>query len=175
MSFPHDDRSSINSQISETYGAISYNSVADVIVAIQQWGGESLLIKRDFENPFHRILVSPIDSPLLEFSWQDNYYEERFLPFGPRTAAYLFNFFAEAMHWILDSSFNSRKLRAEIVHYLDDFILIIPACSNMEQSGAIFSDLCEEIGLVIKESKNEQGFIASFGGVELDTRKTVVR
>ena len=35
--------------------------------------------------------------------------------------------------------------------------------------------LREEVGLVIKESKNEQDWVVSFGGVEIDTEKMVIR
>ena len=38
-----------------------------------------------------------------------------------------------------------------------------------------FSLLCEEVGLAIKESKNEEGWVASFGGVEIVIEKMVIR
>jgi len=38
-----------------------------------------------------------------------------------------------------------------------------------------FSELCQEVGLSIKESKNEEGTIASFGGIEIDTENMVIR
>ena len=39
----------------------------------------------------------------------------------------------------------------------------------------MFSQLCHDLGLRIKESKNEEGTIASFGGIEIDTENMVLR
>ena len=102
LSYPTNTTSSINGGIPEEYGVIAYSSVHDAILAIQNMGVGSLLVKRDFESAFRHIPISPLDSPLLGFQWQGKYYAERFLPFGLRTAPYLFNLFSEVFHWILE-------------------------------------------------------------------------
>jgi len=102
LSYPTNTTSSINGGIPEELGAIAYSSVHDAILAIQNMGVGSLLVKRDFESAFRHIPISPLDSPLLGFQWQGKYYAERFLPFGLRTAPYLFNLFSEVFHWILE-------------------------------------------------------------------------
>ena len=81
---------------------------------------------------------------------------------------------AETFHWILVNEFTKDKLPVSIVHYFDDILLIIPAESKLEAYSERFSLLCEYGGLVIKEFKNEQGWLASFGGVEIDTEKMVI-
>ena len=96
------------------------------------------------------------------------------MPFCLRAAPYLFNLFAETFHWILANKFTKHKLLVSIVHYLDDFLVIIPTESKLEVYSERFSLLCAEVGLVIKESKNEKGWIASFGGVEIDREKMVI-
>ena len=175
LSYPTNTPDSINSQIPELYGTIAYSSISDAVSAIQHMGKGCLLVKRDFESAFRHIPVSPLDMPLLGFHWQDIYYTEQFLPFGLRTAPYLFNLFAEIFHWILEDQFHSKRLPAQIIHYLDDFLIILPHTSNLESYSAIFHELSHEVGLTIKESKNEEGTVASFGGIEIDTENMIIR
>ena len=133
-----------------------------------------LLVKRDFESVFRHIPVSPFDSPLLGFQWQSRYYTEFFLPFRLRTVPFFFNLFAEVFNWILEEEFKLQGLRASIIHYLDDFLMILPPNSQLERYTTIFTRLCYEVGLSIKESKNEEGTVVSFAGIELDTRRMVI-
>ena len=63
---------------------------------------------------------------------------------------------------------------AEIIHYLYDFLIILPCQGNCESYSRIFSELSTRVGLSIKESKSEQGTVASFGGVEFDTEHMVI-
>jgi len=132
-------------------------------------------VKRDFENAFRHIPLSPEDSPLLGLEWQGRYYSEHFLPFGLRTAPYLFNLFAEVFHWIVAHDLQSRGIPGEIVHYLDDFLAILPPHGNPDAYGKPFAELCGTVGLSIKESKSEEGTTVGFGGVEIDTGKMVIR
>ena len=83
------------------------------------------------------------------------YYKEQFLPFELRTAPYLFNLFAEIFHWIVEDQLQGRQLPAKIVHYLDNFLIILPPTADLISYSKIFNKLAEEVGLAIKESKNE--------------------
>ena len=125
LSYPTLDTNSINGGIPEHYGTIIYSGISDAIQAIQERGKYCLLAKRDFEWAFHHIPVAPLDSPLLEFHWNGTYYAEAFLPFGLRTAPYLFNLFAEVFHWILEEELKTLGLRVRIIHYLDDFPMVL--------------------------------------------------
>ena len=177
LSCPADDRNSgsINGSIPEHYATISYSSIDHAISAIQCFGKGCLLVKRDFESAFRHIPVTPIDRALLGFHWENMYYAERYLPFGLRTAPFLFNLFAETFHWILGNELEKENLPAGIIHYLDDFLIVLPSSQNPESYSSKFSHLCSLVGLKIKVAKNEEGKIASFGGVELDTNKMVIR
>jgi len=170
LSYPTNTTGSINGRIPEEFGTIAYSSVHDAIQAIQTMGVGSLLVKRDFNSAFPHIPVSPLDSPLLGFQWLGKYYAERFLPFGLRTAPYLFNLFSEVFHWILGEELRILGLPARIIHYLDDFLIVLPPPSEPIKYTTVFARLCEEVGLRIKESKNEEGTRVSFAGIELDTR-----
>jgi hypothetical protein len=93
-----------------------------------------------------------------------------FLPFGLRTAPYIFDLFAKALHWILDSQASPEF---ETIHYLDDFLGVGPAgvgpASAASEFSRQFEYICNYLGLRIKESKSITGTIADFGGIELDT------
>lgn len=52
---------------------------------------------------------------------------------------------------------------------------MLPHTGNLKQCNEEFGKLCSEVGLSIKESKNEEGTVASFGGIELDTAEMVIR
>ena len=175
LSYPALDTDSINGGIPEHYGTIIYSGISDAIQAIQYMGKNCLLVKRDFESAFRHIPVSPLDSPLLGFHWKGTYYAESFLPFGLRTAPYLFNLFAEVFHWILEEELKSLGLRVRILHYLDDFLMVLPPESSTALYTTVFTNLCHEVGLSIKDSKNEQGMVASFAGVEFDTSQMLIR
>jgi len=69
------------------------------------------------------------------------------------------------------------RLPAKIVHYLDDFLIILPPATTTDLNiySTRFSKLCQEVGLFIKVSKNWEGMIASSGGMEMDTENMVIR
>ena len=113
--------------------------------------------------------------PLLGFHRNESYYAEQFLPFGLRTAPYLSNLFAEVFHWILEKERTRKGPQIQVIHYLDDFLLVSSPTTAPEQCSQTFKLLCEEVGLAIKDAKNEQGSITSFAGIEIDTRSMVIR
>jgi hypothetical protein len=87
-----------------------------------------------------------------------------FLPFGLHTAPFLFNMFAEGLHWILELLYNQA-----LVHYLDDFLLV----GREDQS--LFSLVCNHLGLEEKVSKAMDGYIVDFTGIELDSEQMIAR
>jgi len=143
-------------------------------LAIQEFGDRCLLVKHDFKSAFRHIPVSPLDTPLLGFYWDGLYYEEQFLPFGLRTATYIFNLFAEIFHWILEYKLQQHGLRAKILHYLDDFLIVLPPTADTNIYSTIFDKTCTQVRLTIKESKNKHGTATSFGGIEIDTERKVI-
>src|SRR5205814_10068877 len=60
----------------------------------------TLFRSRDLKDAFRKIPVSPLDYFLLLFKWNNQTYIDRFLPFGMATSPFIFNMFAEALHWI---------------------------------------------------------------------------
>jgi hypothetical protein len=124
-----------------------------------------MLIKRDLHDAFRHIPIAPQDTWLLGFCWEGTYWVDCFLPFGLRTAPYIFDLFAKALHWILDTQATPEF---ETIHYLDDFLGVGPASAAPEFSHQ-FARTCNRLGLRIKESKSITSTTADFGGIELDT------
>ena len=76
----------------------------------------------------HKECISPHTSvnrqdwELLGIHWRGSYYVDKQLPFGLRSAPFLFNELANALHWIITNNYHIPHL----IHYLDDFLLISP-------------------------------------------------
>ena len=175
LSYPTNTERSINAGIPELYGNIKYSSIEDATTGVSKLGQGCYLIKRDFENALRHIPICPEDSPLLGFHWENRYYSEQFLPFGLRTAPYIFNLYAEMFQWILVEDLNPGGDCVETVHYVDDFLMIVPPGVNPAAYSKRFQTLSEVVGLASKELKNEEGRVATFGGIELDTGRMVIR
>jgi len=75
--------------------------------------------KIDLKNAFRLIPVRQADWNLLGIWWHNRFFVNACLPFGLRSAPYLFNQLSIAIHWILQHSYGLQHL----LHYLDDFSL----------------------------------------------------
>ena len=91
-----------------------------------------------------------------------------------RTAPYLFNLFAEVFHWIRERQLGKICKTVHVVHYLDDFVVILPPGTDWRPVSARFKQLADMVGLKIKEQKNEEGSQVSFGGVIFDTKRMAI-
>ena len=111
--------SSVNDGIPDHEASIVYEAFSCAVRDLIEAGPGSLFIKLDLEQAFRQIPVRREDWHLLGFQWGRHFYHEIALSFGLRSAPYIFNLFAEALHWIM-----ARHLPAFIRHYLDDFLLI---------------------------------------------------
>jgi hypothetical protein len=112
--------------------------------------------------------VAPNNQWLLGFSWKGQHYRETCLPFGLATAPLIFNLFGEGFHWILES-----WLLWTVLHYLDDFIRIIPATQAspeyLAQSEADYHTLTGLLGIPENTSKDASGTIVTTLGITLNT------
>jgi hypothetical protein len=163
LSYPRG--SSVNDHIPAEWAALEYATVDQAIALVAAQGPGAVLIKRDLQDAFRHIPIAPQDTWLLGFCWEGTYWVDCFLPFGLRTAPYIFDLFAKALHWILDCQATPEF---ETIHYLDDF-LGVGSASAAPQFDHQFEWICNRLGLRIKESKSITGTTADFGGIELDT------
>ena len=99
-------------------------------------------------------LLNPKFNPYLLFKFLIFYHSsiDTCLPFGLRSAPFLFNQLADAIHWILHQQYGVRHL----LHYLDDFLTAGPPNSNAcHQNLSYMLSLCNRIGTPIKTEKVE--------------------
>ena len=73
---------------------------------ISTYGVGALMAKFDVEAAYRNIAVHPSDRYLLGLKWRKNYYVDLALPFGLRSAPYIFNSVADMVEWILLNTHN---------------------------------------------------------------------
>ena len=162
---------SVNDFIPPAYGSLEYVTFDESVTALATQGVGAVLIKKDLSDAFRHIPVAMMDRWLLGFVWNDVYWVDCFLPFGLRTAPFLFDLFAKALHWVLVA-----LLQYQIVlHYLDDFFAILPPHTDSSPYNKDFDDLCQELGLMVNRKKDVAGTTAEFLGVEMDSVAMEIR
>ena len=138
-------------------------------------GRSSFILKRDVKDAFRNIPLASHIRWLFGFSWEDNMYVEKCLSFGLCTAPYLFNLFAEALHWMMVSYLHWTL----VCHYLDDFIYIIPASEVSSQRLHLdikaYNELMALLGMPNNGAKEEQGTVVIVFGIEIDTVNLIAR
>lgn len=160
---------SVNDYIAPASGSLQYDTFDTAMAIIRKLGKRTRMMKRDLKAAFRHIPVASEDHWLLIFEWNGKYYMDIFLPFGLRTAPFIFNMFSEALNWILQ-----RKYSWTLTHYLDDFLAFFPAGTDLSNPSTNFKKICDTLGFGIAD-KNEEGCIVSYLGLEIDTIKMEAR
>jgi hypothetical protein len=99
--------------------------------------------------------------------WRDSFYVDLVLPFGLRSAPFIFDSVASAVHWILSNNYHVHPL----FHYLDDFLTLGPPSSpvcqaHVDTSFTVFNHL----GLPLNHEKCEgPATCLVFLGIEHDS------
>ena len=158
---------SINDFIPKDLYSLQYTSVDDAITMIQNHGPGALMAKTDVKQAFRLIPVQPADWPLLGIQWQGQFYVDKCLPFGLRSAPFLFNRLAEAFEWILRHNYGI----TDILHYLDDFFTVGPPASTVcLRKLQTISSVASSLGLPLAPEKTEgPATRLTFLGIELDS------
>ena len=130
MDFSSPSDNSINDYISKDEYPLTFSKSDEAIEMLQKLGKGALMGKIDIRHAFHICSVRSEDYELLGTYWQGLYFIELRLPFGLRTAVFIFNSFADALHWILQN----KHLTEHLLHYLDDVLTAGEA--NSHQCGA---------------------------------------
>ncbi len=99
LSWPHG--LSINDGIPDSEASTVYDMFRKAINDLIASGAGSLIVKLYLEQAFHQIPVCPEDWHLLGFTWAGKFYYNLVVCFGLCSAPYIFNLFAEALHWII--------------------------------------------------------------------------
>jgi len=132
---------------------------------IKKSGRGSALAETDIKSAFRIIPVHPSDYQLLGFQWKGKWYVDRCLPMGCFSSCRLFEEFSSSLEWIA-----RHKLGIEnIIHILDDFLIIDQSLSRCGSQLALFLDLCNELGVPIAHEKTAGPCqILTFAAIELD-------
>ena len=140
---------SVNDFIPGDWGALEYATFDEAIEALLIQGRGAVLLKEDLADAFRHIPVASCDRWLLGFQWSDVFYMEAFLPFGLRTAPFLFDLFAKALHFILIHVLGW----SIVLHYLDDFFTIFPPGTDPKPRMAEWAALYLLLGLHTNAAK----------------------
>lgn len=141
---------SVNDGISREEFTLQYIKVDQIIQMVSNLGRGALMAKFDVETAYRNIPVHPEDRYLLGMKWREKFFVDLALPFGLRSAPYIFNAVASMVNWILVNNYNVTNL----VHYLDDFIMVGPANGDTCKVNLAKSiDVCSKLGVPLHPHK----------------------
>ena len=119
LSYPY-DHNSVNANIPKSATQVTYESLSDAIVAIQDKSPNPYMAKTDIADAFRLVPLHPADYHLTGFQWQNKFYYDRCLPQGSASSCHIFETISTALKWILQN-----KLQVgTVVKVLDDFLFI---------------------------------------------------
>ena len=120
LSFPKHQTTSVNSHISPTDYSLHYITIDTAISIIQNIGQGCFMSKLDIKSAFRNIPVHPSDWELLGMKWNGLYFFDTVLPFGLRSAPYLFDQFLCMIQWIIKNKLGIPN----VIHILDEFFFV---------------------------------------------------
>lgn len=111
--------------------------------------------------------VHPDDHQLLGMKWQGALYVDTVLPFGVRSAPYIFTCIADLVEWIATQNYEVTFM----MHYLNDFHTLVPPGSSICQQNLDTSiDCFSKLGIPLHPDKLEGPYTClTILGIELDS------
>ena len=122
LSDPKHHPTSVNAHIPPEAYSLYYIKVDNAISILQELGQGCFMSKLDIKSAFRNIPVHPSDWELLGMKWEGLYFFDMVLPFGLRSAPFIFDQFSSAIEWIIQHKLNIPR----VIHILDDFFLATP-------------------------------------------------
>ncbi len=156
---------SVNDFIPKEWGSLEYATFDEATEALLAQGQGAILVKKDLANAFRHIPIASSDLLLMGFFCDGFWWIDTFLPFGLRTAPFIFDLFAKGLHWILITVLHWHY----VLHYLDDFLAILPPSADAVLYNTQFNDVCADLGFDVQSKKDITGTKAEFLGIQLDT------
>lgn len=141
--------------------------------AAMMLGRGALMGKIDIKSAFRICPVRPEDWPYLGMQWEGRYYFDKVLPFGLRSAPYIFNCLVEALCWILQNTYGIEHL----YHYLDDFITLgLPGTQQCHSNLQLLKCLLQRLHIPTADEKQEgPATIIVFLGILLNKEQLEAR
>ena len=134
-------RGSINAISKETCSC-HYTWVMVAAQTVLQAGQGVLLAKMDLKQAYHNIPVAPEARHLLCFHLEDRIYVDLRLPFGCRSALFIFSSIADDLLQIMQCNGVTWE-----IHYSNDFLTIgAPASDECHSNMEIMCPMCEKAG-----------------------------
>jgi len=164
---------SVNDGINPEEFTLQYVRIDEIIAMVYRYGKGALMAKFDVEAAYRNIAVHPSDHYLLGMKWRGKYYVDLVLPFGLRSAPYIFNSVAALVEWILINNYSI----PDLVHYLDDFILAgAPGSGQCAHHLQTALAVCKSLGLPLNAKKCEgPATTLVVLGIELDSVMQIAR
>ena len=165
------DRACVNNGTDPDEFTLHYITL-DLVICLSKLGPGALMAKFDVEATYRNVPVHLSHCVLLEMKWCDQFCVNLILPFGLRSAPFIFNSIADMLEWILVNSYQIPDL-----HYLDDFITAGPPQSlQCAQNLATAMQVCQWHGLSFYPGKCVgPSTVLVVLGIELDSFNQVAR
>ena len=156
---------SVNDGIPQELSTVHYATVDDAVSLIKKPGSGSALTETGIKSTFRIVPVHPSAYQLRGFQWRRKWYVDRCLSMGCSSSCRIFEEFSSSLEWI-----SRHKLGVEnIIHILDDFLIIDQSLSRRELQLGLFLDLCNELGVPIAQEKTAGPcHVLSLADIELD-------
>lgn len=157
---------SVNSGIPSEFSSVSYSNIGDAIQNIKTVGAGCFLAKTDIQNAFRIIPINPTDYHLLGIKWRNKFYYDKSMPMGCSSSCHTFESLSTAVEWIARQKLGV----SQILHLLDDFLIIAPSFNSCLHQLNLFLSLCSYLGIPMAPEKTVGPLTTlSFAGIELDT------
>lgn len=141
---------SVNDGIDSEECSLQYIRIDDIVQMVARLGKGALMAKFDIESAYRNVPIHASDRRLLGMKWRSKYYIDLALPFGLRSAPFIFNSIANAVEWILKSNYSI----PDLLHYLDDFVLAGPPNSSLCGTRLVTAtSVTRELGLPLHPDK----------------------
>lgn len=173
LDLSHPEGFSVNDGINPNSCHTQYCKVDDAIKLIMSTGKGALMAKLDVKSAYRILAVHPSDHYLLGMKWRSKFYVDLALPFGLRSAPFIFNKVADMLAWILQHNYDIENL----IHYLDDYFTLGPADSDQCKTNlATITDVCARLGVPLAPEKCVGPTTCMvFLGIELDSVESCAR
>ena len=126
--------------------------VHDIVVGIIQRERGFVMEKFDVQNAYSIVPVHTEVRQLLRMKWRGAFYVDMVLPFGVRSAPYIFTCIADLVEWVVKRNNDVTFL----MHYLDDFhTLGSPGSSVCQHNLDRSIDCFSKLGIPLHPDKQE--------------------
>ena len=107
------------------------------------------MAKIDIKSAFRIIPVDPLEYPLLDIKWANEFYFDRCLAMGLKSSCAIFEKFSSSLEWL-----GMQHLHVSAVfHILGDLLFIAPSRVKCTEDLQKFLDLCNFLGVPIAQDK----------------------